>query len=97
MGNIGQVAMDAIEAILAAFCALLFATLAEYFIHRAMHWGIIYPDGHRWHHESNESRTFLLDVFVRDFHDLAEFHERRHRRIFVLTQLVTKIAQFSIR
>ncbi len=54
--------MDAIEAILAAFCALLLATLAEYFIHRAMHWGIIYSDGHRKHHERNESRTFLLDV-----------------------------------
>ena len=54
--------MDAIEAILAAFCALLLGTLAEYFIHRAMHWGFIYPEGHWWHHESNESRTFLIDV-----------------------------------
>ncbi len=54
--------MDAIEAILAAFCALLLGTLAEYFIHRAMHWGIIYPEGHRRHHENNESRTFLVDV-----------------------------------
>ena len=54
--------MDAIETIIAALCALLLGTLAEYFIHRAMHWGIIYPEGHRWHHKSNESRTFFLDV-----------------------------------
>lgn len=54
--------MDGIEAILAAICALLLGTLGEYLVHRAMHWGILYPEGHRRHHESHEARTFLRDV-----------------------------------
>jgi sterol desaturase/sphingolipid hydroxylase (fatty acid hydroxylase superfamily) len=37
-------------------------TLAEYFVHRLMHWGVLYPEGHRYHHESGDPRTFLRDV-----------------------------------
>ncbi len=53
--------MDALVIVAAALVAVLFATLVEYFIHRGMHWGFIYPEGHRRHHEQNEARTFLLD------------------------------------
>lgn len=53
--------MDAVVLIIAAFCALVFGTLAEYVVHRSMHWGILYPEGHSWHHDSNEARTFLQD------------------------------------
>lgn len=28
-----------------------------------MHWGILYPEGHKYHHESNDPRTFLRDFF----------------------------------
>ena len=51
----------AVEFAIAAVCALVFGTFAEYFIHRAMHWGILHPEGHRYHHESNDPRTFLRD------------------------------------
>lgn len=54
--------MDLIEAVLAALCALIVGTAGEYAVHRAMHWGIVYPEGHRWHHESHEARTYLRDV-----------------------------------
>jgi sterol desaturase/sphingolipid hydroxylase (fatty acid hydroxylase superfamily) len=53
--------MDALVAFAAVVAALLFATFAEYFIHRGMHWGFIYPKGHLRHHEENEARTYLLD------------------------------------
>jgi sterol desaturase/sphingolipid hydroxylase (fatty acid hydroxylase superfamily) len=46
----------------AAIAAVTLGTFAEYFVHRAMHWGLLYPEGHRWHRESNEPRTFLRDV-----------------------------------
>lgn len=52
---------DAIEFVAAVFGALVLATLGEYFVHRLMHWGVLYPEGHRWHHESNEARSFLRD------------------------------------
>jgi sterol desaturase/sphingolipid hydroxylase (fatty acid hydroxylase superfamily) len=52
---------DAFEFVVAILCALSIGTLCEYFIHRLMHWGIVYPAGHRWHHESNEARNFLRD------------------------------------
>jgi sterol desaturase/sphingolipid hydroxylase (fatty acid hydroxylase superfamily) len=47
----------------AAIAAFTLGTFAEYFVHRAMHWGLLYPEGHLWHHESNDPRTFLRDVF----------------------------------
>jgi sterol desaturase/sphingolipid hydroxylase (fatty acid hydroxylase superfamily) len=53
--------MDALVIIVAALGALVFATLVEYFIHRGMHWGLIYPTGHRRHHAEDEARTYLLD------------------------------------
>lgn len=46
---------------LSAIVAFLFGTLAEYFIHRAMHWGVLYPEGHRYHHRTGDARTFLRD------------------------------------
>ena len=52
-----------IEFVGAASAAFLLGTFGEYFVHRAMHWGLLYPEGHRWHHESNESRTFAHDVW----------------------------------
>ena len=48
-----------IEFVLAAIGAVVFGTFAEYFIHRAMHWGVLHPEGHARHHELNEARTFL--------------------------------------
>jgi sterol desaturase/sphingolipid hydroxylase (fatty acid hydroxylase superfamily) len=53
--------MDALVIIAAAIGALVCATFVEYFIHRGMHWGFIYPKGHLRHHEMNEARTYLLD------------------------------------
>jgi sterol desaturase/sphingolipid hydroxylase (fatty acid hydroxylase superfamily) len=53
--------LRAVELILAGLCALAIATLAEYFIHRSMHWGFLYRHGHQRHHARNESRTFLHD------------------------------------
>jgi sterol desaturase/sphingolipid hydroxylase (fatty acid hydroxylase superfamily) len=47
----------------ATLAAITLGTFAEYFVHRAMHWGWLYPEGHRWHHASNDPRTFLHDVF----------------------------------
>ncbi len=52
---------DIVEFAVAALCALSIATLGEYFVHRLMHWGLLYREGHRRHHESNESRCFLRD------------------------------------
>ena len=46
----------------AAIAAVTSGTFFEYFVHRAMHWGLLYPEGHRWHHESNDPRTFMRDV-----------------------------------
>ncbi len=54
---------DAIEFGAAVICAFVFATLGEYFVHRLMHWGILYQEGHRRHHERNEARTYLFDFF----------------------------------
>jgi sterol desaturase/sphingolipid hydroxylase (fatty acid hydroxylase superfamily) len=52
---------SAIEFVVAAAGALLVGTLAEYFVHRLMHWGILYSEGHRRHHENNEARNYLRD------------------------------------
>lgn len=52
---------DPIDFVAAVLCAFLVATLVEYFIHRLMHWGILYPEGHRRHHQRNEARSFLRD------------------------------------
>ena len=46
----------------AAVAAVTSGTFFEYFVHRAMHWGLLYPEGHRWHHVSNDPRTFMRDV-----------------------------------
>lgn len=56
-------ALTSIEFVLAACGAFLFGTFSEYMIYRAMHWGILHPDGHRHHHETNEARYFLRDLF----------------------------------
>lgn len=53
--------MTVLEFCLALMGALVTGTLAEYFIHRLMHWGVLYPKGHLKHHETNDPRTFLLD------------------------------------
>jgi sterol desaturase/sphingolipid hydroxylase (fatty acid hydroxylase superfamily) len=45
----------------AAFAAVVFGTFVEYFIHRSMHWGILHAEGHRYHHETNDPRTFVRD------------------------------------
>ncbi len=55
--------MIALEFSVAFLGALVTGTFAEYIIHRLMHWGILYPDGHLKHHETNDPRTFLLDFF----------------------------------
>jgi sterol desaturase/sphingolipid hydroxylase (fatty acid hydroxylase superfamily) len=47
----------------ALVAAVTVGTLAEYFVHRAMHWGLLYVKGHTWHHESNEPRTFKHDLY----------------------------------
>ena len=52
---------DPIDFVAAVLCAFVMATLVEYLIHRLMHWGILYPEGHRWHHQSNDARSFLRD------------------------------------
>ena len=56
-------ATDIALLILAALSAVFLGTLAEYFVHRLMHWGILYPEGHKYHHESNDPRTYLSDFF----------------------------------
>ncbi len=53
--------MIALEFCLALIGALITGTLAEYFIHRLMHWGVLYPKGHLDHHLENDPRTFLAD------------------------------------
>jgi sterol desaturase/sphingolipid hydroxylase (fatty acid hydroxylase superfamily) len=58
--NAGSVMIEFVGAASAAF---ILGTLGEYFVHRAMHWGLLYPEGHRWHHESNEPRTFAHDLW----------------------------------
>ena len=50
-----------IEFVLAAIGAFVVGTLAEYFVHRSMHWGILHPQGHRSHHERDDARTYLHD------------------------------------
>jgi sterol desaturase/sphingolipid hydroxylase (fatty acid hydroxylase superfamily) len=57
-----ETGMIAIEFFAATLSAFIGGTFVEYFIHRGMHWGIIYPKGHQWHHESNEARTFFKDM-----------------------------------
>jgi sterol desaturase/sphingolipid hydroxylase (fatty acid hydroxylase superfamily) len=57
----GTMISDTVGFVVAVMCAFSMATLVEYFIHRLMHWGILYPEGHRWHHRSNEARSFLRD------------------------------------
>lgn len=54
--------MIILEFIFAFLGALVGGTLAEYFIHRLMHWGILYPEGHIQHHESNDPRTYAKDL-----------------------------------
>jgi sterol desaturase/sphingolipid hydroxylase (fatty acid hydroxylase superfamily) len=53
--------MDALVIVVTAIGAVIFATFAEYFIHRGMHWGFIYPKGHLKHHRKDEARTYLAD------------------------------------
>jgi len=53
--------LGAIEFVIAAASAVVFGTFVEYFVHRSMHWGFLHPEGHRYHHESNDARTFLRD------------------------------------
>src|SRR5215831_5111531 len=55
--------LDVIGFIGVTIAAIVVGTFAEYFVHRAMHWGLLYGEGHRWHHESNEARTFARDVY----------------------------------
>ena len=56
-------ATDTALLILAALSAVFLGTLAEYFVHRLMHWGVLYPEGHKYHHGSNDPRTYLRDFF----------------------------------
>ena len=49
--------LDVIGFIGTTIVAIVVGTFAEYFVHRAMHWRLLYGEGHRWHHESNEART----------------------------------------
>lgn len=53
--------MDYLYAFLAFPAAILFGTFVEYFVHRFMHWGLLYPEGHAYHHDTNDARTFLKD------------------------------------
>ena len=53
--------LGVIEFLVAALAAVVFGTFVEYFIHRSMHWGILHPEGHRYHHETNDPRTFFRD------------------------------------
>ena len=57
------VMLDVIGFIGTTIAAIVLGTFAEYFVHRAMHWRLLYGEGHRWHHESNEARTFTRDFF----------------------------------
>jgi sterol desaturase/sphingolipid hydroxylase (fatty acid hydroxylase superfamily) len=52
---------SAVEFAVAAGASFVVGTFVEYFVHRAMHWGLLHGEGHRWHHESNEARTYLKD------------------------------------
>jgi sterol desaturase/sphingolipid hydroxylase (fatty acid hydroxylase superfamily) len=54
---------DVIGFIGTTIAAIVVGTFAEYFVHRAMHWRLLYGEGHRWHHESNEARTFTRDFY----------------------------------
>jgi sterol desaturase/sphingolipid hydroxylase (fatty acid hydroxylase superfamily) len=53
--------VPAAELVLSALGAFVFATFVEYVVHRAMHWGLLYPEGHRYHHRTGDARTFLKD------------------------------------
>jgi sterol desaturase/sphingolipid hydroxylase (fatty acid hydroxylase superfamily) len=53
--------VPAVEIALAALGAFVFGTFVEYVVHRAMHWGLLYPEGHRYHHRTGDARTFLKD------------------------------------
>jgi sterol desaturase/sphingolipid hydroxylase (fatty acid hydroxylase superfamily) len=55
-------AFDTFLCLVAALCAVIAGTLVEYVVHRLMHWGILYPAGHRYHHQSGDARTYLRDV-----------------------------------
>jgi sterol desaturase/sphingolipid hydroxylase (fatty acid hydroxylase superfamily) len=53
--------MIAIELIFGAVTGVVVATLIEYVVHRAMHWGYLYPEGHARHHASGDPRTYFRD------------------------------------
>jgi len=53
--------LGVLEFAVAALAAVAFGTFVEYFIHRSMHWGILHPKGHQYHHETNDPRTYLRD------------------------------------
>jgi sterol desaturase/sphingolipid hydroxylase (fatty acid hydroxylase superfamily) len=55
-------AFDTFVCLAAAVCAVIVGTLGEYFVHRLMHWGVLYPAGHRYHHQSGDARTYLRDL-----------------------------------
>jgi len=52
---------SAIEFGAAAVASFVIGTFVEYFVHRSMHWGLLHPEGHRYHHESGDARTYLRD------------------------------------
>jgi sterol desaturase/sphingolipid hydroxylase (fatty acid hydroxylase superfamily) len=53
---------DALLCLCAVLSAVIVATLIEYFVHRLMHWGILYAAGHRYHHQSGDARTYVRDL-----------------------------------
>lgn len=54
--------MIAVELIFGAVTGMVVGTLMEYVVHRLMHWGILYPEGHRYHHATGDPRTYLQDL-----------------------------------
>lgn len=42
--------------------AFLFGTFMEYFVHRLMHWGLLFPKGHIHHHMTGDARTMVKDI-----------------------------------
>src|SRR5215468_5993745 len=55
--------LDVIGFVGTTIAAIVVGTFAEYFVHRAMQWRLLYAEGHRWHHDSNEARTFTRDFY----------------------------------
>jgi sterol desaturase/sphingolipid hydroxylase (fatty acid hydroxylase superfamily) len=54
--------MIIVEIALAIAGAFVLGTFLEYFVHRAMHWGWLFPEGHKFHHDTNDPRTFFADL-----------------------------------